>query len=150
MKMLRFFLMVVILISISMLAIAPGALGSELSDEDRKIIDTAAEKAKEMGAELLPICQDTEDGFFIPAGYAFAMYKGNFAFKEGQLVVNAGYSPLFFGEVVLLRGEYALVLYNGVVKKGAVPIDGPKGRADLPNVKSGYSGAVQRIFFGNY
>lgn len=138
------------LIAIFLLSGSAVAFAADLTDEDQKIIDTALEKAKEMGAELLPICQDPADGFFIPPGYAFALYKGGFAFKEGQLVVNVGYSPLFFGEEILLRGEYGLVLYNGFVKKGAVPIEGPKGQADLPDVKSGYSKSVQRIFFGNY
>lgn len=150
MRLRKQFLLLLIISALLSGAAVSTANSLELSAEDRVIIETAAAKAEELDAELLPICQDPQEGFFIPPGYKFAIYKGHFAFKEGQLVVNVGFSPIFFGELALLRGEYALILYNGVVKKGDVSIEGPKGLSEAPDVKSGYTKGVQKVFFGNY
>ena len=93
------------------------AFAGNVSAADQKIIDAGVTKAAELGLNPVPMCEKDDGNKFIPAGFTFNIDNGEFALKDGDMLINVTRGSITAAGVVLNRGEYA-VIENSEAKKG--------------------------------
>jgi len=81
----------------------------EFLASDQEIIDAGVKKAKELGLNPVPVCENEDGSQFIPSGFIMSITNGRVGLANGDMLINATKQTIYAKNVPLLRGEYAVV-----------------------------------------
>ena len=124
--------------------------GFDPGPDDAAIIEAGLKLAHELEASPMPLKIDPENGLVAAPGFGYRIHQGGFALAEGQLVINLGYTPLIFGQdLVLARGECALVGPEGLVKKELPGVSGPDRDPADPSIEESAARIRRQVLSGN-